>query len=68
MPTITYWTGVQALLLKLTASHFWVLIIENANENMPNMILIALHNENTADFNENLMANSLTAIELLYKS
>ena len=54
-------------LLKLTASHFWVLNTENANENMPNMILIAWWNENEAVFNEDWMAYSPTAIQLMYK-
>ena len=39
---------------KLTASHFWVLITQNANKNMPNMFLIAYLNENLRYCNENL--------------
>ena len=42
----------KQLLLKLTTSHFHALNNENANENMLKMILIAIHNENKADFNE----------------
>ena len=33
-------------LRKLTASHFWVLITQNANEHMPNMFLTVHLNEN----------------------
>ena len=39
---------------KITASHFQVLNIQNANENMPNMIPIAYLNENLMDYNKNL--------------
>ena len=39
---------------KITASHFWVLNTQNANENMPNMIPIAYLNETLMDCNENL--------------
>ena len=41
-------------LAKRTTSHFWVLNTQNANENMPNMILIANRNENFTKCNENL--------------
>ena len=34
---------------KITASHFWVLNTQNANENMPNMIPIAYLNKNLMD-------------------
>ena len=40
-------------LMKLTASHFQVLTTQNANENMPNMFLIAYLNENLRYCNEN---------------
>ena len=40
-------------LRKLTASHFWVLITQNANKNMPNMFHIVYLNENLR-YNENL--------------
>ena len=40
-------------LMKLTASHFQVLITQNANENMPNMFLIVYLNENLRYCNEN---------------
>ena len=38
---------------KLTASHFGTLNTKIANQNVLKMILIALHNENKADCNEN---------------
>ena len=37
-------------LLKLTTSHLHALINENTNETMLKRILIAMHNENKADF------------------
>ena len=39
---------------KITASHFKVLITQNANENMPDMFLIVYLNENLRYCNENL--------------
>ena len=41
-------------LRKLTTSHFHVLIMQNANENMPNMFPIVYLNENLRYCNENL--------------
>ena len=38
----------------ITTSHFWVLNVQNANKNMPNMISIAYLNETLMDCNENL--------------
>ena len=40
-------------LSKLTTSHFGTLNMRIANQNMLNRILIAMHNENKADCNEN---------------
>ena len=40
---------------QITTSHFWVLITETANGNIPTMILIAYLNENLPDCTENLM-------------
>ena len=40
-------------LIKLTTSHFSTLNMEIANQNMLKTILIAMHNENKADYNEN---------------
>ena len=39
---------------KITASHFEALITQNANENMPDMLLIVYLNENLRYCNENL--------------
>ena len=41
-------------LRKLTASHFSILNMKNANQNVLKRILIAMHSENKADWNENL--------------
>ena len=41
-------------LRKLTASHFIVLITQNANKNMPNVFPIVYLNENLRYCNENL--------------
>ena len=43
----------EQYLSKLTASHFGTLNTRFANQNMLKMILIAMHNENKADCNEN---------------
>ena len=40
-------------LTKLTSSHFSTLNMDFANQNMLKRILIAMHNENTANCNEN---------------
>ena len=45
---------VNMNLAKITPSHFWVLNTQNANQNMPNMILITYLKENFTDCNENL--------------
>ena len=47
-------TQADSNLEKITASHFWVLNVQNANKNVPNMIPIAYLNENFMDYNENL--------------
>ena len=48
-------TPADSNLRKLTASHFQVLITQNANKNMPNMFLIVYLNENLRYCNENLV-------------
>ena len=40
-------------LLKITTSHFSTLNMKIANQNVLKRILIAMHNENKADCNEN---------------
>ena len=47
-------TQADLNLAKITTAHFWVLNTQNANRNMPNMILIAYLNENFTNCNENL--------------
>ena len=47
-------TPADLNLRKLTASHFDVLITQNAYENMPNMFSIVYLNENLRYCNENL--------------
>ena len=46
-------TQAKLYLSKLTASHFNVLNMKIANQNVLEKILIAMLNENTADSNEN---------------
>ena len=53
-PSGLAFTQADLNLGKLTASHFWVLNTQNANENMPNMFPIAYLNENLTYCNENL--------------
>ena len=54
-------------LIKFTASHFSTLNMKIANQNMLEMILIAMHNENKADCNENFKICAEESIEPLYK-
>ena len=54
-------------LIKLTASHFSTLTTRIANQNMQKMILIAMHNENKADCNENFRICAEETIGPLYK-
>ena len=43
----------ERYLSKITASHFSTLNMKIANQNVVKRILIAMHNENKADCNEN---------------
>ena len=54
-------------LSKLTASHFGTLNTKFANQNMLERILIAMHNENKADCNENFRICAEEPIAHLYK-
>ena len=54
-------------LIKLTASHFSTLNMKIANQNMLKRILIAMHNENKADCNENFRICAEESIGPLYK-
>ena len=53
-------------LIKFTAAHFITLTTRIANQNMQNMILIAMHNENKADCNENFRICAEESIGPLY--
>ena len=46
-------TPAEQYLSKITASHFSTLNMKIANQNVLKRILIAMHNENEADSNEN---------------
>ena len=52
---------------KITASHFSTLNTKIANQNMLKRILIAMHNENEADCNENFRTCAEEPIAPLYK-
>ena len=54
-------------LTKLTASHFSTLNMKIANQNMLKTVLIAMHNENKADCNENFRIYAEESIGPLYK-
>ena len=54
-------------LSKLTASHFGTLNMKFANQNVLERILIAMHNENKADCNENIRICAEDPIAPLYK-
>ena len=54
-------------LSKLTTSHFSTLNMKIANQNVLKRILIAMHNENKADCNENFRICAEKSIGPLYK-
>ena len=54
-------------LRKLTTSHFSTLNTKIANQNMLKRILIAMHNENKADCNENFRICAEESVAPLYK-
>ena len=54
-------------LSKITASHFSTLNMKIANQNVLKRILIAMHNENKADCNENFRICAEEPIAPLYK-
>ena len=57
----------EQYLSKLTASHFSTLNTKIANQNMLKRILIAMHNENKANCNENFRICAEEPIAPLYK-
>ena len=60
-------TPAELYLIKLTASHFSTLNTRIANQNMLETILIAMHNENKADYNENFRICAEESVGPLYK-
>ena len=63
----TLFTPAKLYLIKLTASHFSTLNMRIANQNVLKMILIAMHNENKADYNENFRICAEESVGPLYK-
>ena len=57
----------ELYLIKLTASHFSTLNMIIANQNVLKMILVAMHNENNADYNENFRICAEESVGPLYK-
>ena len=57
----------ELYLIKSTTSHFSTLNTRIANQNMLKMILIAIHNENKADYNENFSIYAEESVGALYK-
>ena len=57
----------ELYLRKFTASHFSTLNTKIANQNVLKRILIAMHNENKADCNENLKICAEESAGPLYK-
>ena len=57
----------EQYLSKITASHFSTLNTEIANQNMLKRILIAMHNENKANCNENFRICAEEPVAPLYK-
>ena len=55
----------ERYLSKITASHFSTLNTEIANQNMLKRILIAMHNENKANCNENFRGTCSTSVQVV---
>ena len=60
-------TSAELYLRKITASHFSTLNTKIANQDMLKRILIAMYNENKADFNEKFMICAEESVGPLYK-
>ena len=60
-------TPAKLYLIKLTASHFSTLNTKIANQNMLKTILIAMHNKNKADCNENFRICAEESVGPVYK-
>ena len=67
LPMDTLFVLAELYLLKLTASHFSTLNMRIANQNVLKMILIAMHNENKADCNDNFRICAEESMGPLYK-
>ena len=63
----TLFTPAKLYLSKLTASHFNTLNMIIANQNVLKRILVAMHNENKTDCNENFRIYAEESIAPLYK-
>ena len=63
----TPFAPAKLYLIKLTTSHFSTLNKKIANQNMLKMILIAMHNKNKADYNENFRICEEESVGPLYK-
>ena len=57
----------ELYLIKLTASHFSTLNTKTANQNVLKTVLIAMHNENKDDYNENFRICAEESLGPLYK-
>ena len=60
-------TQAEQYLSKLTASHFGTLNTKLANQNVLERILVAMHNKNKADCNENFRISAEEPVAPLYK-
>ena len=63
----TMFMPAELYLSKLSASHFSTLNMKIANQNVLKRILIAMHNENKADCNENFRICAEEPVGPLYK-
>ena len=63
----TPFAPAKLYLIKLTASHFSTQNMRIANQNVPKMILIAMHDKNKADYNENFRIRAEESVGPLYK-
>ena len=63
----TPFASAKLYLRKLTASHFSTLNTKIANQNVLKRILIAMHNKNKADCNENFRICAEESVGPLYK-
>ena len=66
-PYVMLFALAELYLSKLTASHFSTLNTKIANQNVLKRILIAMHNENKADCNENFRISAEEPVGALYK-